>query len=127
MAAVAREEPPPLGHIGELGRLIDGLLDKDPERRLTAAQARRVLDWAQEEAYAVSTPSMATPWSARRNTVGLASLLLLPLLMLAAVLVWTAPRATLPRATCQTSSSPCCPGRCSPSVSVCSPYRCGQH
>ncbi|MCX5130863.1 serine/threonine protein kinase [Streptomyces sp. NBC_00340] len=93
LAAVAREEPPPLGHIGELGRLIDGLLDKDPERRLTAAQARRVLDWAQEEAYAVSTPSMATPWSARRNTVGLASLLLLPLLMLAAVLVWTAPRA----------------------------------
>ncbi len=43
LSAVATETPPPLGDIGELGRLIEGLLVKDPERRLTVAGARRVL------------------------------------------------------------------------------------
>ncbi|MET9453373.1 serine/threonine-protein kinase [Streptomyces cinerochromogenes] len=43
LGAVVREDPPPLGDIGELGRLIEGLLVKDPERRLTVAGAQRVL------------------------------------------------------------------------------------
>lgn len=93
LAAVAREEPPPLGHIGELGRLIDQLLDKDPERRPTAAQARQVLDGAEGKPYAASAHSTALPRSvASKNTFGVASSLL-PLLLLAAALVWTAARA----------------------------------
>ncbi|MFJ9822215.1 serine/threonine-protein kinase [Streptomyces sp. NPDC101151] len=46
LSAVEREEPPPLGRIGGLGALIEGLLDKDPERRLTVAEARRALGGA---------------------------------------------------------------------------------
>ncbi|EST18725.1 hypothetical protein M878_44615 [Streptomyces roseochromogenus subsp. oscitans DS 12.976] len=52
LSALEREQPPSLGGIGELGRLIEGLLDKDPERRLTVAGAQRVLDGAGGEPYA---------------------------------------------------------------------------
>jgi hypothetical protein len=53
LAAVVMEEPPPLGHTGRLERLIEGLLVKDPERRLTVAEARRVLGRAEEETLGV--------------------------------------------------------------------------
>ena len=41
--AAAYDEPLPLGRTDELGHLIEGLLDKNPARRLTAAQARQLL------------------------------------------------------------------------------------
>ncbi|MFE0098700.1 serine/threonine-protein kinase [Streptomyces sp. NPDC059009] len=44
MHAVLHEEPPPLGpRLGQLGLLVDGLLAKAPERRLTVDEARAVL------------------------------------------------------------------------------------
>ncbi|MFF8478627.1 serine/threonine-protein kinase [Streptomyces sp. NPDC015414] len=43
LAAVVTEEPPPLGPIGGLEVLIEGLLVKDPEARLTVAEAQRAL------------------------------------------------------------------------------------
>ncbi|MER6038314.1 serine/threonine-protein kinase [Streptomyces sp. NPDC001835] len=43
LAAVMMEEPPPLGPIGGLEVLIDGLLVKNPEARLTVAGAQRAL------------------------------------------------------------------------------------
>ncbi|MEU0059802.1 serine/threonine-protein kinase [Streptomyces sp. NPDC006334] len=50
--AVVREDPPPLGRIGGLELLIEGLLVKDPERRLTVARAQRMLSRVDAEPYA---------------------------------------------------------------------------
>ncbi|MFD4569193.1 serine/threonine-protein kinase [Streptomyces sp. NPDC058467] len=61
LSAVALEEPPPLGGIGELGRLIEGLLEKDPERRLTVAEAQRMLYGATGEAHAEPAARTAGP------------------------------------------------------------------
>ncbi|MFH8939630.1 serine/threonine-protein kinase [Streptomyces griseosporeus] len=94
LAAVAHEEPPPLGDIGELGRLIEHLLEKDPQRRLTAAQARQVLDEATVERLPASAPSRAKPRSAASHIgVGATSSLMLLFSILIAALTWAAARA----------------------------------
>ncbi|WP_229816187.1 serine/threonine-protein kinase [Streptomyces lucensis] len=71
LSAVAREEPPPLDGIGGLGRLIEGLLNKNPERRLTAAEARQMLGDAENEPPRRSPDRMAgpAPSAARRGPV----------------------------------------------------------
>jgi Protein kinase domain len=65
LAAVAREQPPPLGHIGGLGRLIDELLHKEPELRPTVAQAQRIRDKPPVETYPVGTA--AAPYASERR------------------------------------------------------------
>ncbi|MGW7574702.1 protein kinase domain-containing protein [Streptomyces sp. NPDC054765] len=92
LAAVVNDEPPPLGGIGELGRLIAGLLDKAPERRLTAAQARLVLRIGRLQP-PVSGPTAMQSAAAASSNAGISSSLLLFLLMLTVVLAWAAARA----------------------------------
>ncbi|MFF7976987.1 protein kinase [Streptomyces sp. NPDC007905] len=70
LSAVEREEPPPLGRIGGLGALIEGLLDKDPERRLTVADARRALGGAggKPQVADIAGPVQPAPTAARSTT-----------------------------------------------------------
>jgi serine/threonine protein kinase len=42
--SVLSAQPEPAGHAGPLGAVLDGLLDKDPERRMDAARARERLE-----------------------------------------------------------------------------------
>jgi serine/threonine protein kinase len=42
--SVLSAQPEPAPHAGALGELLDGLLDKDPERRMDAAHARECLE-----------------------------------------------------------------------------------
>ncbi|MFJ1545204.1 serine/threonine-protein kinase [Streptomyces sp. NPDC088246] len=95
LAAVTRDQPPSLEHLGEFGYLIYDLLDKDPQRRLTAANARLRLDSPPRGgAPMAAPPAMSMPSSAaRRSAMGLTSSLLLVLLILATALVWAVPRA----------------------------------
>jgi len=44
LLAVVDEEPAPMRAAGPLGPVLDGLLTKDPDARMTAAQARRELE-----------------------------------------------------------------------------------
>ncbi|MFJ2590750.1 MULTISPECIES: serine/threonine-protein kinase [unclassified Streptomyces] len=113
LAAVEREEPPALGGVGVLEWLIKRLLDKDPEQRPSAAQARQVLlveaEEVRQELWSAQAlmlpplemqkrpgllvmPPMPKPVP-RRNATVLASSLLLLLSMLTVALVWGAGRA----------------------------------
>lgn len=44
LSAVLTADPPPLQLAGPLAPVLSGLLDKDPDRRLTAAEARQLLE-----------------------------------------------------------------------------------
>jgi tRNA A-37 threonylcarbamoyl transferase component Bud32 len=60
--AIAHEDPPPLRAAGSLAPLITGLLERDPGRRLTAAQAERML---RDEA-----AELDTAWHERAHRAG---------------------------------------------------------
>lgn len=49
LQAVRSAEPPEMEHAGPLRPLIDGLLNKDPEKRLTAARAEELLQHVAQE------------------------------------------------------------------------------
>ena len=61
MAAILTSKPAPPAHAGRLWPVIKGLLDKDPERRLTVEQARPLL-----AAVAAGTPAVPAPAPRRR-------------------------------------------------------------
>ena len=44
MDSVLSAQPEPAQHAGPLAEVLDGLLDKDPERRMNAARARECLE-----------------------------------------------------------------------------------
>ncbi|GLY97757.1 serine/threonine-protein kinase [Actinoplanes sp. NBRC 103695] len=62
MAAILTSKPAPPAHAGRLWPVIKGLLDKDPERRLTVEQARPLL-----AAVAAGTPAVPAPAPRRRR------------------------------------------------------------
>ncbi|WP_157847767.1 serine/threonine-protein kinase [Streptomyces violens] len=101
LLAVAQADPPPLSlHAGELAPLVEGLLAKEPDRRLTTTQALGVLDRAgrklsgrkryREEA--AQARAGAALRGRRSHTAGAASLFGIPVL-LAAALMWAAAQA----------------------------------
>jgi eukaryotic-like serine/threonine-protein kinase len=49
LEAVREEEPPPMEHAGPLRPLIEGLLEKDPDKRLAAARAEEMLRHVAQE------------------------------------------------------------------------------
>ncbi|MBB5629318.1 serine/threonine-protein kinase [Sphaerisporangium krabiense] len=60
MHAVLTDEPEPAPRAGRLGPVLLGLLEKNPERRLTADQAERLLRAIAEDRSAAPTSSMRT-------------------------------------------------------------------
>jgi serine/threonine protein kinase len=60
LLAIITEEPPPAQHAGPLQAVIDGLLNKDPDLRLTAHEAGLMLDDIVRTSTTVM-PTVATP------------------------------------------------------------------
>jgi len=50
LTATINEDPPPLGIDGPLGAAIGGLLQRDPQQRISAPQVRRLLEQARDAA-----------------------------------------------------------------------------
>ncbi|MFI7546640.1 serine/threonine-protein kinase [Actinoplanes sp. NPDC049599] len=63
IAAVLTSRPTPPAHAGRLWPVIKGLLVKEPDRRLTAEQAHKLLA---NVAYPTGSPGSATPTTGRR-------------------------------------------------------------
>jgi serine/threonine protein kinase len=61
LTAVVADEPDPAPHAGPLEPVITGLLQKDPERRLGAAEAERLLRRAAGPSLSMQSPLLQSP------------------------------------------------------------------